>query len=191
MSLSTMNILHFADDSTSHIKFDTNVDISQQFNLELAYIDTWLSANKLYLNIDKTKYMILSNRSQTSILNLKVGNSIIDKTATHTFLGIIIDETLTLTSQVNKLCYTISRSMGKLSYLVPRKVLRKLHFAFVYSRFTNGLTTWESINKTVFRRIFGVIDRSIKIVTCAGGNTVESCKSNKIMNLTLAYDFFC
>ena len=34
--------------------------------------------------------MILSNRSQTLTLDLKIVNSIMDKTATHKFLGIIV-----------------------------------------------------------------------------------------------------
>ena len=138
--------------------------------------------------------MILSNRSHTSTLILKIGNSIIDRTATHKFLGIIIDETLTFASHVNKLCSIISRSTGiirKLSYLVPRKVLRKLYFAFICSHFTYGLTTWGSVNRTFSRRVSGLIDRSVKLVTCASGNTVEICKNNKIMNLSLAYNYFC
>ena len=43
MSLSTINILHFADDSTLYIKFDKNIYVSQQVNLELA------SKNKLVM----------------------------------------------------------------------------------------------------------------------------------------------
>ena len=55
MSLATMNILYFADDSIlKNIKFDKIVDIFQQVNLELASVNKWLSTKKLYLNIDKT-----------------------------------------------------------------------------------------------------------------------------------------
>ena len=93
--LSSLNIIHFADDSTLYRKY-CSAEVSNDANLDLASLNSWLSANKLYLNVDKTKYMILSNRKQLSNLDLKIGSSAIERTNVHKFLGVHIDEQLRL-----------------------------------------------------------------------------------------------
>ena len=61
-ALSYMKIIHFADDSTLYIAYEKNIDCSNMVNHELDSLNTWLLANKLFLNIDKTKFMIIHNQ---------------------------------------------------------------------------------------------------------------------------------
>ena len=59
-------------------------------NVELAKLSEWLGANKLALNISKTKYMVFhtSNRAVT-YLNLKINNTYIDHVFEFNFLDVI------------------------------------------------------------------------------------------------------
>ena len=52
-ALRNMNIIHFADDSTLHVKLPKNCDITSMVNNELLSINSWLQANRLCLNVDK------------------------------------------------------------------------------------------------------------------------------------------
>ena len=53
------NVLSFADDTTIYIS-DVNIDnLYRRANLEIKALKDWLDANKLALNTDKKKYMIL------------------------------------------------------------------------------------------------------------------------------------
>ena len=89
-SLSVLKVVHFADDSTLHISAEKNLNNATEINNELEAINSWLTANKLYLNIDKTKYMIFSLKEKPPDLNLIIGNSLIERTNVQKFLGIYI-----------------------------------------------------------------------------------------------------
>ena len=60
------NMVMYADDTTLFCNMDNNVD-EHVINNELCKISEWLRANKLSLNISKTKFMVFqtSNRSVT------------------------------------------------------------------------------------------------------------------------------
>ena len=86
--LPNMKIIHFADDSTMFMHYKKNSDCSSTVNDDLMALESWLSANRLFLNIKKNKYMIINNRDKPSDLNLMIGNSIIDRTEEHMFLAL-------------------------------------------------------------------------------------------------------
>ena len=57
-----MRFVHFADDTTV---FTSDSDISNvhaTVNRELVGVDNWLKANRLYINVSKTSYMIISDQ---------------------------------------------------------------------------------------------------------------------------------
>ena len=44
-------------------------DLESQINSDLKYIDRWLKANKLSLNVAKTEFMVISSRQKLQSLN--------------------------------------------------------------------------------------------------------------------------
>ena len=81
---------------------------------ELIKVNDWLLANRLSLNVDKTKYMTFQN-SQKDIsnlsLNLILNHGVIEKVSMFNFLGIILDENIngkthieTVTGKLAKYC---------------------------------------------------------------------------------------
>ena len=114
-----------------------DIDVIIQVNNELTAVNDCLSSNKLYLNVNKSKYMILTNQVEAS--NLRFCNSLVDRAVTLKFLSIQTYDQLLFSNHIKKLCSSIDRSIGvirRFSYFVPRSVLRKLYFAFLYSHFT-------------------------------------------------------
>ena len=93
-ALSKMKVLHFADDSTLYLEIDKNSSCSTHINRDLESLNNWLLANKLFLNIDKTKYMIIHNRGRPPDLNLNIGGAQVNRCTVHKFLGVCIDEQL-------------------------------------------------------------------------------------------------
>ena len=134
--LCNLKTVHFADDSTLHVSMNKNEDIAPQINAELAIINTWLISNKLYLNIDKTKYMIFSIKDKPPDLLLNIGNSYIERTNVQKFLGVYIDDRLTFSDHTNTICSKMSRSIGiirRLKIFVPRNILKQLFYSFIYT----------------------------------------------------------
>ena len=91
--------LLFADDTTFQI---SEADTDQLFmlaNSELEKSSVWFRANKLTLNVKKTKYMIFSDQNLTTIPNkLQIGSQIIEQVGTNCkekyfkFVGHVIDD---------------------------------------------------------------------------------------------------
>ena len=65
---------------------DSQTNIHQKVNLELKKVNTWLQANKIKINIEKSKFMIFNYRRQTSVPPLAFGPGQFMETKTITFL---------------------------------------------------------------------------------------------------------
>ena len=192
-SLSYLKTIHFADDSTLHLSMNKNENIAPQINADLAVIDTWLISNKLHLNIDKTKYMIFSMRDKPLDLPLVIGNSHIERTNVKKFLGMYIDERLTFGDHTNKICLKMSRSVGvmrRLKAFIPRDILKKLFYSFIYSKFTYGIICYGSAYQNQVQRVKKVINRSLKLVFNTRVITSDLLKREKYWILTWRINIF-
>ena len=190
--LSSLKVLHFADDSTLYKKFKST-DIVPSVNADLASLNKWLSANKLYLNVDKTKYMTLKNRGGTTELELEIGNSNVQPINVHKFLGVWIDENLNFATHAAKMASKVASGVGmirKLRPFVPKSVLLQLHYAFVYSKFTYAITTYGSSFQNSIQRLSNLVNKSLKLVMNTNQITLDVCQREKLFNFQLAHKYF-
>ena len=92
------NFIQYADDtnlfnSMANIADDNN----EVLNVELDKIFQWLCANKLSVNIKKTKYILFHNlhkNIENIKLDLKLNNTLIERVNKFNFLGVTLDEHL-------------------------------------------------------------------------------------------------
>ena len=85
--------------------------------MNLKYIYEWFKANKLSLNIFKTKYYFFhpKEKSDTLLLRLPkviIDNTIIKRTQVTKFLGVLIDEYLTWKDHINTINNKIAKNIG-------------------------------------------------------------------------------
>ena len=134
-------VLHpvlFADD-TNLFCSDNNIrTLFETANQELSQINDWFLANKLSLNVEKTKYMLFHKCIDQENFPLKLpllqlNSNIIERENSLKFLGVILDEHLTW-----KKTYTtqVSKNFGvlyKASKLINSKCLRSIYFSFIRS----------------------------------------------------------
>ena len=193
-TIQNLNIVHFADDSTIHTPLNRNMNISTQINNNLSHINRWLLANKLHLNIGKTKYMILCIKGKPQDLNLNIGNSCIERTSVQKFLGIYIDDKITFGEHTSKIATKLSRGVGilrKMKQIVPHSVLKQLFYAFIYSKFTYGITCYGSAYQNQIQRIKNLIRRALKLVVNSETLTPEIYRNDRLFDFEMAYDYFC
>ena len=88
----------FANDTHFTVEGKSQEDIQIKLNGDLQHIHSWLLANKLTLNIDKSEYMIVGSRQRLSnIIDnpvISIGEQNIKRVTTSKSLGVIIDEIL-------------------------------------------------------------------------------------------------
>ena len=74
---SSLQCIHYADDTTLFSKGNNLDDLIDFTNTELAKMDKWVCANKLFLNIityNKTAFSICSTKSVTDVRRVKIRN---------------------------------------------------------------------------------------------------------------------
>ena len=105
-------------------------DIQQLFNIanrELYNINQWFICNKMYLNKDKTNFIVLkptvdNDLSKNYNYNLSIEGFVIDRVHSTKYLGIIIDDMLSWKDHINTLINKLSSLTGimyRRNYLLP------------------------------------------------------------------------
>ena len=96
-------------------------------NQELQKVYKWLLANKLKLNVAKTKYMIFSKRNKNiNPIYLNINNNVIEHVHQFNFLGVHLNSKLTWNTHIEEISKKISRTIGvlkKTQLTVPKNIL--------------------------------------------------------------------
>ena len=135
-SVTSFNTLMYADDTCLISPFSTqrNKKIKTHniatINIELNKLFVWLSANKLSINVTKTK-AIMFHYKQRKILQheipvIKINNISIKFVQEYKFLGVFVDQNLSWEYHIHHLCNQLSKINGllsKLKHFFPRRVL--------------------------------------------------------------------
>ena len=97
-----LNCIMYADDTTlySSLENSDSNNIEREINYELEKVNLWLKANKLSLNVKKTKCMFFHKRKTLPHINLSLNDVIIENVPKFNYLGIIIDEHLSWNSHI-------------------------------------------------------------------------------------------
>ena len=99
-------MLMYADDTTLYCNIDQHVN-EDDIKVELAKLSKWF-ANKLALNISKTKFMVF-HTSNKKYLNLKINNTNIEHVIEFNFLGVIFNSHMNWNTHINYIATKISR----------------------------------------------------------------------------------
>ena len=99
-----MKFIHYADDSTVYASGDNLEELAALSNRELVNVDHWLRANKLSLNISKSKFTIFTNKILAAP-NLKIRNESINCVNEIKNLGIILDDKLKFSNHISNVCH--------------------------------------------------------------------------------------
>ena len=81
----------YADDTSLTLSSSDPVDLQSKLNHDLAQIQTWLQANKLSLNVKKTKFSIIGSHNKLANLNhqfdVKINEHYLERAKTYKYLG--------------------------------------------------------------------------------------------------------
>ena len=121
----------FADDTSVFIEGDNIESAIEILNSELEKISTWLTENKLTLNVSKSHFMIF-HRAR---IKIALGKSRIKQVPFTKFLGVIIDDKLNFDNHISYIKNKISKGLGiliKAKQYLNRRILVNLYYTFVY-----------------------------------------------------------
>ena len=110
--------VHYFADDTNLMNFQDSIKtMNKQINHDLNYLSNWLNANKIVLNVSKSKLVMFGPPKKQLDHELKI--KLNDKTLHHTdsvqYLKIHLDKYLTWKHQINNVVITVNKANDMLS----------------------------------------------------------------------------
>ena len=89
-----LNIILFVDDTSIFYSTRTIVDIAGTVNKELEKLDIWFRVNKLSLNVNKTNFIMFTNKKQhRPTVNITLNGRNIEQVSYTQFVGVTMMKT--------------------------------------------------------------------------------------------------
>ena len=165
---STAKLVLFADDINLFFSGRDPVYLNNLVNEEIPKFSQWLMANKLTLNVDKTKFMIFKSRQKRASVKFRVIlNNVIEQVKEIVFLGVVLDEHLTWKPHVAHVANKISKSIGiirRASPYLQKSSLRTLYFSMIYPYLQYCSLVWSSTYPTNLSRLVVLQKRVVRII---------------------------
>ena len=184
----------FADDSNLFYEHSNLLALQNKINTELINIHTWLCANKLSLNIEKSHFILFhppQRKLNDSNFKLFLCNSELKREYSIKYLGVWIDSHLNWKDQIEFITKKIRRNIGilcKLRHFVDQGILLKLYYALIYPFLIYGIVIWGSSYESTLKPIFILQKKSMRIITfsqfdCHSSPLFKSLKIIKFFDL--------
>ena len=108
----------YADDTVLYSKKRSLEESRVDLQKDLDGLANWCVDNEIYINIDKTKAMFFGSRAKiesSPLPDFFIGDTAIQRAQTYTYLGIKLDEQLTLETHANSVIQRVSNRIYQLS----------------------------------------------------------------------------
>ena len=169
--------LLFADDTTFQVSGSDTQKLFEVANIELQKASHWFRANKLTLNVKKTKYMLFAGQNKNNDLaNLKlqidgkcvdqVGNNCKEKY--FKFVGHVLDENLTWEGHVEHLAKKLASAnfaVNSSKNFLPFHIRKTVYYSLFDSHLNFGNILWGCASNKLLKRIDTLQKKCIRNVT--------------------------
>ena len=163
----------YADDTSLMCKSQNVSDLQDQFDSCISKVAEWFKANKLTLNVDKTKFMIFgTNRTLEKFDDVKLiyNNNQIERVDELKYLGVKLDSKLSWSAHVDYLSKNISKRTGiikRVKHFLPRKTVVMLSNALVIPHFDYSSTVWSNTSAESLNRLQVLHNNLARIILSA------------------------
>jgi hypothetical protein len=182
MSSPVFKFILFADDTSLFYSHKNKHDAINILNSELAKISQWLAANKLSLNVSKSKLLVFSNKkldksttinqnisdADADVFKLSLNGESLNEVEWAKYLGVLIDNKISWKNQINAIKLKLAKGIGllaKIRHFVPRSVLRSLYFSFINPYVDYNLLNWGMASPTNLDPLDKKIKKAIRIIS--------------------------
>ena len=169
----------FADDANLFLQHrDINM-LESLINSELEKVHTWLCANRLSLNIDKSNFVIFRpiQRKLPKQVILSINNQMLTQETSIRYLGVYIDYNANWKTHITYISKKVKRSIGilsKLRYFISTKILLSLYYALVEPFLNYCIIAWVGTYRTTLQPLFILQKKALRIITFTSFNDHSS-----------------
>ena len=149
------SMIHYADDTTLTSTLNISHTSETHLNTKIQEVYNWLNANKLILNVNKTKFMIFHQpQKRLTFPNLHINNIPISRIENFDFLGITFNQHMTWKAHCHKISTKISKTIGtinKIKHHFPNNILLKLYQSLILPHLNYGILIWGHNTDFLFK----------------------------------------
>ncbi|KAK9882698.1 hypothetical protein WA026_022748 [Henosepilachna vigintioctopunctata] len=158
----------FADDTLFVYTGESENDLENLINEDLDRYIGWLYLNKLKINVNKTKFIILKQKNKAvNNINLKINEIELEQVTSLEYLGLIIDEYLNWKAHTNKIISKIN-PMIPIIYqcrnYISLKTKKQIYAAFFSSHLRYLLPIWGTCGSVDFNKMQILQNKILKIL---------------------------
>ena len=178
LSSSICKFTLFADDTSLFYSHKNKAEGVRILNAELSNIADWLAANKLSLNVGKSKLLVYSNK-QTSKnvdgsecpledMGIFINGEKLKEVDHAKYLGALIDNKLNWSYQINAVSLKLSKGLGllaKIRHYVPSNTVRSLYYSFINPYIDYNLLNWGMAAPSNLNSINQKIKKAVRIIS--------------------------
>uniref|UniRef100_A0A8C6MEW6 Reverse transcriptase domain-containing protein n=1 Tax=Nothobranchius furzeri TaxID=105023 RepID=A0A8C6MEW6_NOTFU len=162
-----LQFILFADDTNIFCSGNDLEIIIQNMVCEMSKLKKWFNDNKLFLNWNKTKFMVFGNRKTNDLVTLSIDGFLIDRVNEVRFLGVLLDHKLTWKSHIKYIKQKISKSIGilnKVKGFLEISTLQTLYYSFILPYLTYCIEVWGNTYKTNTNPLFLLQKKVLRIL---------------------------
>uniref|UniRef100_A0A3Q3GD57 Reverse transcriptase domain-containing protein n=1 Tax=Labrus bergylta TaxID=56723 RepID=A0A3Q3GD57_9LABR len=169
-SFSSNHIVKFADDTTV-VGLISNND-ETHYRMEVSQLATWCRDNNLFLNVDKTKEVVVDfRRVPTPKPPLTIDGAAVERVSSTKFLGVHISEDLSWTTNTTSLAKKSQEHLYFLRKLkrarAPPSIMCSFYRGTIESILTSCITVWlgscTAANRKTLQRTVKAAERIIGV----------------------------
>jgi len=157
-----------ADDTNLFISGKDFNKIELDCNIAISKISSWMSANKLVLNEDKTVYMTFSLKNTiNNNLNLMLNSIPLKPADSVKFLGVILDNKLNWITHIDEIYSKLIKLTSlfyKLRNKLPPNILKDIYFSMIHSKLIYGIEIYANTYVTHLEKLITLNNKILRIL---------------------------
>ncbi|MCG7875530.1 MAG: reverse transcriptase family protein [Candidatus Thiodiazotropha endolucinida] len=167
----------YADDATLHTHSKSPVIMESNLQTDADAAKIWGKQNKMHINFIKTTCMFMGSKhklNETTQMSLNIDGHRITNVSQQKLLGLLIDDKLTWTPQIDSICSALSSKISllrQLSTYVSTDVLKLFYQGYILPLIDYGSVTWSGASSTNLDRILKLQKRAARIILRADFDT--------------------
>ena len=131
-------------------------------------IYSWVKANKLSLNIDKTNFMLFTKKGFSRVMDeLQIEGKRIMEVHETKFLGVFIDNKLSWKPHIRYICTKVAKGIGvilKARKVFDHETLSTLYYTFVYPYLNYCIHVWGGAYDTHLNDLCVLQNKIVRII---------------------------
>lgn len=184
--LGCATIALYADDLTISISDYNSTRLNTLLTNELKLIENWIRDNKLIINVEKSKCMMLGSShllKNSPALYLSVGGLIIEQVVEAKLLGVIVDSRLTWNVQIKSILNKMGRSMAVVRHCrksIPMRIRKTLVESIVLCHLDYCSIIWATTTENNLNRLQIAQNKASRLVLNCSFRTSIRDMHNKL-----------